>query len=141
MFIVLLVIGILVTGLIYCTIPVILKFTYFKKVDNPTKIKILIINSIIVSIIYTAIMAIKDGNIEPEDIPLIPAFAWFYINKFICGIKKEKYIDRDYVETATNNKDFNKDSSLKKSFLRSLPYFLCAIFGVVCLFLIVEKIS
>ena len=69
MFIVLIVIGILVTGLIYCTIPIILKFTYFKKVDNSTKIKILIINSIIVSIIYTAIIAIKDGNIEPEDIP------------------------------------------------------------------------
>lgn len=140
MFIVLLVIGILVTGLIYCTIPIILKFTYFKKVDNSTKIKILIINSIIVSIIYTAIIAIKDGNIEPEDIPLIPALVWFYVNKFICGIKKEKYIDRDYVETATNNNDFNR-GSLKKSFLRSLPYFLCAIFGVVCLFLIVEKIS
>lgn len=140
MFIVLIVIGVLVTGLIYCTIPVILKFTYFKKVDNSTKIKILIINSVVVSIIYTAIMAIKDGNIEPEDIPLIPALAWFYVNKFICGIKKEKYIDQDYVEAATNNNDFNR-GSLKKSFLKSLPYFLCAIFGVVCLFLIIEKIS
>lgn len=140
MFIVLLVIGILVTGLIYCTIPVILKFTYFKKVDNSTKIKILVINSIVVSIIYTAIIAIKDVNIEPEDIPLIPALVWFYVNKFICGIKKEKYIDQDYVEAATNNNDFNR-GSLKKSFLKSLPYFLCAIFGVVCLFLIIEKIS